>query len=273
MTRLLAAAQAALDHARLAILVTVETALGSTPREAGARMLVTAETMAGTIGGGRLEFDAIDQARAMIATGEAEAASEVPLGPKIGQCCGGRVGLSFQRLDPALLSQIAADGERAQASLPTVMIFGAGHTGRALATAMAPLPLAVSLVDSRPGTLQGLPETVRLAAAAMPEALVEDAPPGAAFVVMTHEHSLDFLIAAAALARSDAAYVGMIGSATKRERFHRHLAEEGREADAARLTLPIGGAGLRDKRPEVIAALTAAEIATCLLKHQGETLP
>ncbi|TFF22076.1 xanthine dehydrogenase accessory protein XdhC [Jiella endophytica] len=273
MTRLLAAAHAAQERADPAFLVTVETALGSTPREAGARMLVTAQEVAGTIGGGRLEFDAIDQARAMIAAGETEAAIDVPLGPEIGQCCGGRVGLSFQRLDAALLAAIAADDERARARLPAVMIFGAGHTGRALATAMAPLPLAVGLVDSRPETLRGLPQAVRAVAAAMPEALVEDAPPGAAFVVMTHEHSLDFLIAAAALARGDAAYVGMIGSATKRERFRRHLAEERREADAARLTLPIGGAGLRDKRPEVIAALAAAEIATCLLKHQGETLP
>ena len=99
----------------------------------------------------------------------------------------------------------------------------------------------------------------------MPEAEVESAPRRSAFVVMTHEHSLDFLIAGAALARADAAYVGMIGSATKRERLRRHLEAAGRgPARSMRLTLPIGGAALRDKRPEVIAALTAAELATCL---------
>ncbi|WP_233720137.1 xanthine dehydrogenase accessory protein XdhC [Jiella avicenniae] len=261
-------ARAALQRSAPAILVTVETALGSTPREAGARMLVTADDVTGTIGGGRLEFGAIDTARRMIAAGEAKGACDVPLGPEIGQCCGGRVHLSFRRLDAALLEELAKQVERARDALPAVIIFGAGHTGRALAKALAPLPLAVSLVDSRPETLTDLTGAVRTVAAAMPETAVEEAPAGAGYVVMTHDHSLDFLIAAAALARSDAAYVGMIGSATKRERFRRHLAGEGREAEAARLTLPIGGSALRDKRPEVIAALTAAEIATCLLKHQ-----
>ena len=231
-------------------------------------MLITANEVSGTIGGGRLEFDAIEKARRMIAAGEAAGTSDVPLGPELGQCCGGRVGLSFRRVDAVLLEQLAKQAERARDALPAVMIFGAGHTGRALAAALAPLPLAVSLIDSRPQTLAGIPEAVRCVAAAMPEAAVDDAPPHAAYVVMTHDHSLDFLVAAAALARSDAAYVGMIGSATKRERFRRHLAEDGREADEARLTLPIGGSDLRDKRPAVIAALTAAEIATCLLKHQ-----
>ena len=89
---------------------------------------------------------------------------------------------------------------------------------------------------------------------------------------MTHDHSLDFLVAAAALARPDAAYVGLIGSATKRERFRRHLAAEGREAEIARLTLPIGGSTVRDKRPEVIAALAAAEIAACLFSAQQEKM-
>ncbi|NDW03832.1 xanthine dehydrogenase accessory protein XdhC [Jiella pacifica] len=268
MTTLHDTARAASKHAEPAILVTVETALGSTPREAGASMLVKANAVSGTIGGGRLEFDAIDKARRMIEAGEAVGASDVPLGPEIGQCCGGRVHLSFRRVDAVLLEKLAREAERERETLPAVMIFGAGHTGRALAAALAPLPLAVSLIDSRPETLAGLPEAVRCVAAAMPEAVVEEAPAGAAYVVMTHDHALDFLVAAAALARSDAAYVGMIGSATKRERFRRHLAEEGREAEAARLTLPIGGSELRDKRPEVIAALTAAEVATCLLKHQ-----
>ncbi|MBO0904411.1 xanthine dehydrogenase accessory protein XdhC [Jiella sonneratiae] len=273
MTSLLAAVKTAFERRDAAVLVTVETALGSTPREAGARMLVTAGGTAGTIGGGRLEFDAIDKARAMIAAAEAEATCDVPLGPEIGQCCGGRVGLSFRRIDAAELAAMAEEEERRRARLPAVLVFGAGHTGRALATALAPLPLAVSLVDSRPETFVGLPEGLSTVAAAMPESLVEGAPPGAAYVVMTHDHSLDFLIAAAALARADAAYVGMIGSATKRARFRRQLEAEGRAADAARLTLPIGGSALRDKRPAVIAALAAGEIVTCLLKRHQETLP
>ena len=254
------------------VLVTITRALGSTPRETGAAMLVTPSQLAGTIGGGRLEFDAIERARAMLVSGETEAAMDVALGPAIGQCCGGRVELSLRRADEALLSELETLEAREKAARPLALIFGAGHTGRALAAALALLPVRVRLVDSRTETLVGLPEAVETAAAALPEAEVAAAPAGTAFVVMTHEHSLDFLITAAALARGDAAYVGMIGSATKRERFRRYLVEEGRDADIARLTLPIGGAALHDKRPEVIAALTVAELAVCLLSDQQEKL-
>ncbi|WP_206453108.1 xanthine dehydrogenase accessory protein XdhC [Aurantimonas marina] len=254
------------------VFVTITRALGSTPRETGAVMLVTPSALAGTIGGGRLEFDAIERARAMLVSGETEAAMDVPLGPAIGQCCGGRVELSLRLADEVLLSELKTLEAREEAARPLVLIFGAGHTGRALAAALAPLPLRVRLVDSRPETLAGLPEAVETVAAALPEAEVAAAPAGTAFVVMTHAHSLDFLIAAAALARGDAAYVGLIGSATKRERFRRYLAEDGRDADIARLTLPIGGAALHDKRPAVIAALTAAELAVCLLSDQQEKL-
>ena len=255
-----------------AILVTVTRARGSTPREAGALMLVTATETSGTIGGGRLEFDAIDRARAMLSSGESSDKMDVPLGPEIGQCCGGRVLLSLQRVDAAVFGALRAEEQAARAARPRVLIFGAGHTGRALAAALAPLPLNVTLVDSRPETLAGLPEAVETVAAALPEAEIERAPAGTAFLVMTHDHALDFLIASAALARNDAAYVGMIGSATKRERFRRHLQGDGLEAEFSRLVLPIGGSGLRDKRPEVIAALTAAELALCLFSDRQEKL-
>ncbi|EAS49411.1 putative xanthine dehydrogenase chaperone [Aurantimonas manganoxydans SI85-9A1] len=267
---LAAALRAALAASDPAVLVTVTQVRGSTPREAGAAMLVTADGMAGTIGGGRLEFEAIERARMMLEAGEDTAQMDVPLGPEIGQCCGGRVRLDLARADDATLQALTRDGEARRAAQPTVLIFGAGHTGRALATALALLPFSVRLVDSRPETLHGLPDTVTTVAAALPEAEVDAAPPGAAYVVMTHEHSLDFLIAGAALARGDAAYVGMIGSATKRERLRRDLEAAGRGDDIDRLTLPIGGAAVRDKRPEVIAALTAAELATCLLSSQQE---
>ncbi|UIJ72314.1 xanthine dehydrogenase accessory protein XdhC [Aurantimonas sp. HBX-1] len=255
-----------------AALVTVVEARGSTPREAGVTMAVTATDIAGTIGGGRLEYDAIERARALLAAGENDVEMDVPLGPEIGQCCGGRVKLAIRRADPALIAGMLAEEEAARRARPAVLVFGAGHTGRALAAALALLPLNVRLVDSRPEMLDGLPDDVTAVAAALPEAEIADAPAGAAYVVMTHTHSLDFLLTAAALARGDAAYVGMIGSATKRERFRRHLEAEGRGADIARLTLPIGGAALRDKRPAVIAALTAAEIATCLFSDQQEKL-
>lgn len=252
-----------------AILVRVARTLGSTPREAGAAMLVSCATSLGTVGGGALELCGIEKARAMIEAGEANAVLAVPLGPRIGQCCGGHVTLSFARVTEALLrGEIAADEARHEAR-PAVLLFGAGHTGRALAAALAPLPLRVTVIDTRPASLDGLPAAVEIRAVAVPEAEVAAAPAGAAFLVMTHDHALDFLIAAAALQRGDAAYVGMIGSATKRERFRRHLVEAGLGSLIGGLTLPIGRPAdfpaPRDKRPEVIAALTAAEVLATLL--------
>lgn len=227
------------------IRVRVAEAHGSTPREAGAAMHVTADALHGTIGGGRLEWLAIAAARAMLAAGETARDMEVPLGPEIGQCCGGRVRLTLERV-----AAIAPE-----AAYPTVLILGAGHVGRALARALAPLPLAPLLIDGRAGELALAPPGIPTRESALPEAEIRAAPPGAAYVILTHDHALDFLLAAEALARGDAAYVGLIGSATKRARFERWL---GRPAPA--LTCPIGAAGRGDKRPAVIAAHGAVEV-------------
>ena len=120
------------------IRVRISAARGSTPREEGAEMMVGRDTVTGTIGGGQLEYMAIDRARQMLARGELTARMNVPLGPEIGQCCGGRVTLSLDR-QPATPPPPATP----------VLIFGAGHVGRALAAALAPLPVAARLIDSR----------------------------------------------------------------------------------------------------------------------------
>jgi xanthine dehydrogenase accessory factor len=106
---------------------------------------------------------------------------------------------------------------------------------------------------------------------AIPEAAVADIRPGGAAVILTHDHNLDFLIAAEALKRDDLGYVGMIGSKSKRGVFLNHLDREGAgRALAERLILPVGGSALRDKRPEVIAALVAAELLVRLLGPQAD---
>lgn len=223
---------------------------GSTPRETGAEMMVTAEATTGTIGGGRLEHQAIARAREMLALGEARATMQVTLGPDSGQCCGGQVWLLLDR-EPA----------SAPPPLPQVLIFGAGHVGRALARAMVLLPFDVSLFDERPDEIAKISD-VRTVATPLPEQAIRDARPGAVFVVMTHDHGLDFTLTAEALRRNDAAYVGLIGSATKRARFLREARSAG--IDCTGLICPIGAGYSPDKRPEVIAAFTAAEIAAKL---------
>ena len=236
------------------IRVRIIRARGSTPREEGAEMMVGPDTVTGTIGGGQLEYLAIDRARMMLAKGETQARMDVPLGPDIGQCCGGRVELALDRA----AATVPVPG-------PAILIFGAGHVGRALARALLPLPFAPRLIDQRAAELSlaapGVPTTLT----PLPEAELRAAPPGASVVIVTHDHALDFLLGIEALARPDAPYIGMVGSRTKRATFDRFARSHG--ADPARLVCPIAAGFPRDKRPEVIAAFTAAEIAARLLTH------
>lgn len=253
------------------ILVEVTGAAGSTPRDTDAWMLVSKDRIFATIGGGQLEYLAIDHARKLIQGVAAEDRLEIPLGPEIGQCCGGRVALSFKPLDDNMRAALTArfDGEIARR--PHVYIFGAGHVGDALATALSLTPVRTVLVDTREPELAAVHVPgIETCLTAMPEAVIRDAPAGSAFVVLTHDHALDFLIAAEALARADASYVGMIGSKTKRATFKHWLSREAEHPELFdRLVCPIGGATVKDKRPAVIAALTAAEILTAILRHEG----
>lgn len=249
-----------LDDAVAVARVEIIRARGSTPREAGTVMYVSGDAALGTIGGGQLEYMAIDEARALLAQVGDRRKMDIPLGPEIGQCCGGRVEIALERMDAAARAADLARAEAEFAALPHVLVFGAGHVGRALAAALALLPLRARLIDPRDEELARATGAVERINTALPEAEVTHVPPGSAFVVMTHEHSLDFLIAAEALARGDAAYVGMIGSKTKRVSFERWCRAEGRDLATDPLVCPIGAEGRGDKRPEVIAAFVAAEI-------------
>ncbi|TDK39768.1 xanthine dehydrogenase accessory protein XdhC [Rhizobium deserti] len=242
------------------VLVEIVEARGSTPREAGTFMLVSSTEIWGTIGGGQFEYMAIDNARAML-SGGGERVMDIPLGPEIGQCCGGRTKLLFTAMNDELRQRLERQLQTDQQGRPAVFLFGSGHVGLALAYALAPLPFAVSVVETREEALQELPAQTSRRLTAMPEALVETIPAGGAAVILTHDHALDFLIAQKALARPDLAYVGMIGSKTKRATFSNWLRREGGdETMLSRLVLPIGGSAVRDKRPAVIAALVAAEL-------------
>lgn len=241
------------------IRVRVISARGSTPREAGAEMFVGPASVTGTIGGGQLEYMAIDRARQMLAKDEAEAQMDIPLGPEIGQCCGGRVILHLDR------------GEPHAETHAQVLIFGAGHVGRALALALQPLPLTPILIDSRAEELAMAAPGLTTRLTPLPEAEIRAAKPGSAVVILTHDHALDFLLAAEALSRKDLPYIGMIGSATKRAQFHRFARTHG--ADPTRLICPIGANATGDKRPAVIAAFTAAELMTELTASFLEKYP
>ncbi|MVA23661.1 xanthine dehydrogenase accessory protein XdhC [Agrobacterium vitis] len=248
------------------VAVTVTEAKGSTPREAGALMVVARHQVLGTIGGGQLEYLAIEKARAMLEASEDQAEMAVPLGPAIGQCCGGWVKLTLSLLTPQRRQELLTLAQQAWQAFPQVFIFGAGHVGLALAAALAPLPFRTRLIDARDAIDGAVPTGIPLDRTAMPESHVAQIAPGGGVVIVTHDHALDFLIAREALARDDLSYIGMIGSATKRASFAHWLEREGdNPAILDRLILPIGASPIRDKRPPVIAALVAAELVNRLL--------
>ncbi|MGJ8527331.1 xanthine dehydrogenase accessory protein XdhC [Maritalea sp.] len=235
---------------------------GSAPREVGAWMLVNETDMIGTIGGGQLEYMMIDEARKMLRHDTPEKTVTVPLGPEIGQCCGGQVELSLSKIVD--IDSVLARLESEHAREPEVLIFGAGHVGKALAKALTLLPVKPILIDQRAHELP-IYENVETRLSPLPEAEIRSAKPGSAIVVLTHDHALDFLISGEALARGDFAYVGMIGSKTKRAVFSSWLGEAyDAKISANELVCPIGGEVSTDKRPEIIAALVVAQIITAL---------
>ena len=282
-------------HAREALrqgpaaLVTILATEGSAPRGPGARMVVTERGLAGTIGGGALEHQAAAQARSILAHPPGSwRVQDYPLGPLLGQCCGGRVRLMVERLDEIPESDgpfevtlsdrverrplpgegrgtvgargpLPASGARfvepAETDLLPVTMFGAGHVGRAIAARSQGLPLHFAWHDSRPEAAETA--GVVLADEAAMVACAGQAPEGAAVVILTHDHALDYRLTAAALG-SRARFVGLIGSRTKRARFLSRLAADG--VDAKRLTCPIGLPGINGKEPEVIAIATLAQL-------------
>jgi xanthine dehydrogenase accessory factor len=232
---------------------------GSAPREAGTRMLVGADDVVGTIGGGHLEWVAIETARGLLASGRDDAVERrYALGPSLGQCCGGAVTLRCQRLSAERLAAWPRPAPRFH-----LQLYGAGHVGRAVVDLLRHQHCQVQWIDERDACFPAvpLPPHIEHVCVEPVEAEVATAPPGACYLVMTHEHTLDERITAAILQRGDFAFCGLIGSQTKRQRFLHRFERRGIAADTlARLTCPIGLPGIAGKEPEVIAVSVVAQL-------------
>ena len=252
------------------VLVTVARVRGHAPRAAGAKMVVAASGVAGSIGGGNLEEVAVRRARAMLESGLREpVALEVSLTSKAGgefgvQCCGGEVMVLLEPLQPVR---------------PQVAIFGAGHVGLALARILSRLPVEILLSDSRPEMLEaarfeGFSGVAALRTFAFahpsPEFVLAEVRSGGFVFVLTHDHLVDLQVLESALGRPDLAFVGLIGSGAKWSNFKGQLRARGfSDADLARVTTPIGVPGVVGKHPEVIAVAAAAQVLGMLEIGEG----
>jgi xanthine dehydrogenase accessory factor len=246
------------------LLVRVEATEGSVPREAGTWMAVWPDALTGTIGGGQLEFQAVREARAWLDGGEAiDGVRRYPLGPSLGQCCGGVVFLRFRRIKPGDAPDLR---EELGASLKPVALFGGGHVGAALARLLATLPFAVRWIDSREGVFPtNMPAQVETEHSEPVQSAVNSLAPGSRVLIMSFSHAEDLDIVIACLQRlrlrDDLPYVGLIGSKTKWATFRHRLEARGfTPKEVARITCPIGVPGIGGKEPEVIAVAVAAQL-------------
>ena len=282
--------------------VVVASLKGSGPREPGATILVTAQAQHGTIGGGHLEWKALEIARNML--GDAvknRALQRFPLGATLGQCCGGAVELLFDRYDlddlplvrellqsgagslrtpfgaePRVIDRSLAAAvlrmsdclvEPLRESQTPLWIFGAGHVARALVTVLDGLPFRIVWVDARAEEFPAnVSDDITVRVSDCPEAELEDAPSEAFFIILTHDHQLDFALVRALLKRP-AGFIGMIGSETKALRFRQRLSAMGvAPHDLQRLVSPLGKRANTSKLPQAIAI----SIAASLLEAQAE---
>lgn len=241
------------------VIVTLAGVRGHSPRNAGAKMIVSAAGVHGTVGGGNLEATTIARAREMIEARAGEPALMViPLNDKVRteygrQCCGGEVTIM---LEPVRVP-------------PTVAVFGVGHVGIELARILSRHEIELFLVDSRADMLAGErlapvldgPATVEVRNAPVPESVLAELPAAAHVVIMTHDHAEDIALCDSALRRSDLASIGLIGSSAKWARFSKQLLAEGHaESDLARIGTPIGRRDIAGKDPAAIAVGVAAEL-------------
>ncbi|MEL6301441.1 MAG: xanthine dehydrogenase accessory protein XdhC [Pseudomonadota bacterium] len=242
------------------VAVVVDQVRGSAPREAGTVMIVSRDKCFGTIGGGQLEHGAIATARDLLQNASASSiVRRIPLGSDCGQCCGGVVTLSFTRRE----AREATELENVLGRAPLdIVIFGAGHVGRALAQVLCPLDANVMVIDGREEQLALLPHGVGQPLLAVdPVAAIDLCPTGAAVVVMTHDHDLDLSLCSALLQRDHWRFLGLIGSRTKARRFRKKLLASGlSERTLESLTCPIGLPMIDGKHPGEIAISVAAQV-------------
>ena len=238
------------------VLVSIVALVGSSPRGVGSKMLVTQQHQFDTIGGGHLEYKAIAKARQLLTDGQATQLIDYPLGASLGQCCGGKVSLMYEVFSVQKMP---------------VVVFGAGHVGRALVPLLANLPVQVTWVDSRYDMLpKTLPNGVVGVHEEHPQDHINDCLPNSCYLIMTHHHGVDLALAEAVLNRNDARYLGVIGSVTKGRKFRQRLKAKAYPQSAIdQLHCPMGLEGISGKLPMEVAIAIAAKVMA-LYQSQAE---
>lgn len=240
------------------VLATLLESAGSTPRIAGTKMVITACEQFDTLGGGHLEYAVIDKARDLLKGALAQPyIHHFPLGATLGQCCGGSVSVLFELLHPVKLH---------------LTLFGAGHIAQQIVELLEPLPVAVRWIDNREGLFPESTKAITLLTDD-PVGEVVTAPRDSAFLVLTHNHQLDFDLAKTVLAQRPQAFLGVIGSVTKAARFRHKLVLMGiSEKALGNLRCPVGLADVTGKLPMEVAISIVGQLIS-LYQPAADTQP
>ena len=233
---------------RAFVIITIINTRRSTPRNCGAKMLVTHERSYDTIGGGELEYKVIAEAqRMLIANCEKQQIREFSLSAHANQCCGGAVTVFFE-------SHFNAR--------PEIHIFGAGHVAKALVTILSQTHSHLHWIDSRKDEFpNNIDSTVNIHVEGDVTSYIENMRPGSMTLIMTHSHNLDFKILESLLDRHDCSYIGLIGSKTKALRFRKRLKSNSfTEEDIKSFFCPVGLLEIKGKYPMEVAVSIAAQI-------------
>lgn len=230
------------------VIATVLGTSGSTPRASGSKMVITGEQIYDTLGGGHLEFKVIEKARQLLLQGESmQVAEQFHLGANLGQCCGGATVIMFE----VMLSQHMS-----------LDIYGAGHVAQALVNVLAHLPIRIRWIDSRAEVFpQQLPANVIKVVDEEPVEQAKRARANTAYLILTHNHQLDFALTEAILKRDDVRWLGVIGSNTKAKRFQYRLGHRGfNEQQIANMHCPVGINNVSGKLPMEVAVSIAGQL-------------
>ena len=256
-----------LNYNKRVIQASIVRTIGSSPRNSDTEMFISETDTLGTIGGGQLEYLVINHSKKMLAENIKKDNLKISLGPEIGQCCGGKVEVSLLEMYEKDKCLALNRFDKKDKNLPHVYVMGAGHVGRALALQLQHLPVRCVLIDSRVDELAKCSADVETRLSAIPEVDIKSAPRGSAYVILTHDHALDFILCGAALDRHDAKYVGMIGSKTKKVKFKKWYQVNYDNNLIRDFICPIGNVKNQDKRPSIIASSVTAEVINMLFAN------
>ena len=256
-----------LNYNKRIIQASIVRTIGSSPRNSDTEMFISETDTLGTIGGGQLEYLVINHSKKMLAENIKKDILKISLGPEIGQCCGGKVEVSLLEMYEKDKCLALNRFNKKDKNLPHVYVMGAGHVGRALALQLQHLPVRCVLIDSRVDELAKCSADVETRLSAIPEEDIKSAPRGSAYVILTHDHALDFILCGAALDRHDAKYVGMIGSKTKKVKFKKWYQVNYDNNLIKDFICPIGNVKNQDKRPSIIASSVTAEVINMLFAN------